>query len=90
MAQCPFTLATGFMAHGLARRQSDYSVNAQVLNSLNLLIALPFHAAAICRSGVLVQMFRPEGCKIRIRKRQGRFAYNPALPPKASFETVAA
>ena len=61
-----------------------------MLNSLNLLIALPFHAAAICRSGVLLQMSRPERCTIRIRKSQGRFAYNPALPPKEPFETVAA
>ncbi|CAN0654517.1 protein of unknown function [Nitratireductor aquimarinus] len=27
---------------------------------------------------------------IRIRKSQGRFAYNPALPPKEPFETITA
>lgn len=35
-------------------------VNAQALNYLNFLIAEPIHAAAIYRSGVLVQVPRPE------------------------------
>lgn len=35
-------------------------VNAQALNYLNFLIADPIHAAAIYRSGVLVQVPRPE------------------------------
>lgn len=35
-------------------------VNAQALNYLNFLIAEPVHAAAIYRSGVLVQIPRPE------------------------------
>jgi hypothetical protein len=35
-------------------------VNAQGLNYLNFLIAEPIHAAAIYRSGVLVQVPRPE------------------------------
>ena len=35
-------------------------VNAQALNYLNFLIAAPIHAAAIYRSGVLVQLPRPE------------------------------
>ena len=35
-------------------------VNAQALNYLNFLIAEPIHAAAIYRSGILVQVPRPE------------------------------
>jgi hypothetical protein len=35
-------------------------VNAQALNYLNFLIAAPIHAAALYRSGVLVQIPRPE------------------------------
>ncbi len=35
-------------------------MNAQGLNDLNFLIAEPIHAAAIYRSGVLVQVPRPE------------------------------
>lgn len=35
-------------------------VNAQALNYLNFLIAEPIHAAAFYRSGVLVQVPRPE------------------------------
>jgi len=35
-------------------------VNAQGLNYLNFLIAEPIHAAAIYRSGILVQVPRPE------------------------------
>lgn len=35
-------------------------VSAQALNYLNFLIAEPIHAAAIYRSGVLVQVPRPE------------------------------
>ena len=35
-------------------------VNAQALNYLNFLIAEPIHAAALYRSGILVQVPRPE------------------------------
>lgn len=42
------------------RRLPALGVDAQALNYLNFLIAHPIHAAAIYRSGILVQVPRPE------------------------------
>lgn len=42
------------------RNLPELDVNAQGLNYLIFLIAVPIHAAAIYRSGVLVQVPRPE------------------------------